>query len=217
MSPTRRSSRSVSATTISSDAFDLLGLADDALAQSLDVPADRRQRRAQLVRHRHEERALELLGLGELGDHPAEALAQERDLVAASRLRDLDVVTSGGDVLGRARESPHRLREAAREPEEENRRECDSDGQREREPAEKRQPLLAQLGLGLRDDQPAEWLGALDELHRLGRRDQPSALARRRELDDHLPVAIELRLPRAHSAEGASRPKRWSGNGVRPT
>ena len=70
------------------------------------MPADRGQRRPELVGDRHEERTLELLRLGELRDHSTEALAQERDLVAAPRLRDLDVVAAGGDVLRRAREQP---------------------------------------------------------------------------------------------------------------
>ena len=198
---------------MSSDALHLLRLADDALAQRLDVAADRRQRRPELVRHGHEERTLELLGLGELRDHPTEALAQERDLVAAPRLGNLDVVAPGGDVLRRPGESPHGLGQTPREPEEEHGRERDADCEREREPAEKREPLLAQLGLGLRDDQPPERLGALDELHRLRSGDQPSALARRRELDDHLPVAIELgaaeRAPRqAREAEPLPREQR---------
>ena len=38
---------------------------DDSLAERLDVPADRGQRRAQLVRDGHQEVALELLGLGQ--------------------------------------------------------------------------------------------------------------------------------------------------------
>ena len=59
---------------MSSDAAHLLGLGDDALAHRLDVPANRGQRRPQLVRDGHEERALELLRLGELRDHSAEAL-----------------------------------------------------------------------------------------------------------------------------------------------
>ena len=91
----------------------LVRLPDDAFADGLDVPADRGQRRAELVRHGHEERALELLRLRELVDHPAEALAQERDLVSPSSLRDLDVVTAGGDVLGRAREHADRLGQPA--------------------------------------------------------------------------------------------------------
>ena len=44
--------------------LDLLGIGDDALLQRRDVAANRRQRRSQLVRDRHEEVPLALLGLG---------------------------------------------------------------------------------------------------------------------------------------------------------
>ena len=164
------------------------------------MSADRGQRRAELVRHGHEERALELLRFCELVDHAAEALAQERDLVSPSSLRDLDVVPAGGDVLRRARQHADRLGQPARQPEEQEPRERDADREREREPPEQRQPLLAKLRLGLGDDQPAERLGALDELHRLRGGDEPPTLARRSELDDDLLVAVEL-----GAAERASR------------
>ena len=77
---------------------------------------------------------------------------------------------------------------------------ADADREREREPPEQGEPLLAKLRLGLGDDQPAERLRALNELHRLHGRDEPPALAGRRELDDHLLVAVEL-----GTAERASR------------
>ena len=125
------------------------------------------------MRDGHEERALELLGLRELRDHPSEPLAQERDLVRAPRLRDLHVVPARRDVFRRAGEHAHRLRQPSREPQEEQPGERDADREREREPAEERQPLLAQLRLRLRDDEPSERLGPLDELNRLRRREQP--------------------------------------------
>ena len=83
---------------------DTVRIAHDALADRLDVPPDRGQWRPQLVRDGHEERALQLLRLRELLDHPAEPLAQKRDLVATPCLRDLDVVAACRDVLGGARQ-----------------------------------------------------------------------------------------------------------------
>ena len=99
-SPTSRSSRSVSAATMSSEASNVLGVVDDALAERLDVAADRRQRRPELVRDGHEELALELLGLRELRGHLAEALGEVADLVAARAARDLDVVVPRRDLVG---------------------------------------------------------------------------------------------------------------------
>ena len=58
MSPTSRSSRCASASTVSSEPAAELGIVDDAFEQRRDVPANRGQRRAQLVRDRHQEVAL---------------------------------------------------------------------------------------------------------------------------------------------------------------
>ena len=80
MSPTSRSSRRVSASTTSSESVALRGILDDALEQRRDVAADRRQRRAQLVRDRHEEVPLAHLGLGEACGHLVEALGELADL-----------------------------------------------------------------------------------------------------------------------------------------
>ena len=179
------------------------------------MSANRRQRRPELVRHRHEERSLELLRLGELRDHAAEPLAQEGDLVATARLRDLDVVATRGDLLGRARERTDGLGETPREPQEEETGERDPDRQREREPPEQRDPLLAQLGLRLRDDEPAERLGALSELHGLRSRDQAAARSRWRELDDQLVVASSSTSPSALRGSRV-RPNRWPGKSDAP-
>ena len=130
--------------------------------------------------------------------------------------RDLDVVATGRDLLGRARERADGLGQTPRQPEEQEPGERHADREREREPAEQRDPLLAQLRLGLRDDEPAERLGALNELHGLRGRDQPAALARRRELDHDL-------LGRASSSTSPSalrgsrvRPNRWPGKSDAP-
>ncbi len=134
----------------------LIGLRHDPLAQRLDVAADRGKRRPQLVRDRHQEGALELLRLGELGDHAPESIAQLRDLVGPSCGWNLHVVAARGDVLGRARQREHGVGKATREPPEENAAQRDPDRQRQREPAEKREPLLAKLRRRLRDDEPAD-------------------------------------------------------------
>src|SRR4026208_761649 len=66
----------------------------DALAQCLDVAADRGQRRAALVRDDPEEVALSALGLGELAGHLGEALGQLPDLVLEASLGKLRVVAA---------------------------------------------------------------------------------------------------------------------------
>ena len=76
MSPTSRSSRVASASTISSERAPLLGILDDALEQRRDVAADRRQRRAQLVRDRHQEVPLARLDLGQPLGHLVEPLGR---------------------------------------------------------------------------------------------------------------------------------------------
>ena len=82
---------------------------DDALAQRVDVAADRRQRRPQLVRDRHQEVALELLRLGQPRVISRKRVGEMADLVASARLRDLDVVVAVGDLVGRRREREHRV------------------------------------------------------------------------------------------------------------
>ena len=142
------------------------------------------------MRDRHEERALELLGFGELLDHAAEALRKKGDLVATLRLGDLNVVATGRDRLGRACEREHGLREPSREPPEKKDGEHDPGGQREQQAFDQADPLLPELCGRLGDDQPTERLRAADELHRLCCREQPAAVVRRGELerDETIPV-----------------------------
>ena len=66
----------------------------EPLPQRLDVPANRGQRRAQLVGDRHQEVALLLLRLGESCGHLAEALGEVSDLAAARNVRYVDVVVA---------------------------------------------------------------------------------------------------------------------------
>ena len=75
--------------------------------QRVDVAADRRQRRPQLVRHRHQEVPLLLLGLGEPRRHLAEAVGEMSDLVGAADARHVDLVAAARDVVGGAREVEH--------------------------------------------------------------------------------------------------------------
>ena len=154
-------------------ASNLLRLADDPLADRLHVTADRRQRRAQLVRDGHQERPLQLLGLRELVDHPPEAPGEERDLVASLGLRDLDVVPARGDVVRRAGQREDGLGEPPREPPEEDPAERDADREREREAPDSSPSHCSRSSVvGLRDDEPAERLRPADELHRLCGREQ---------------------------------------------
>ena len=77
---------------------------DEPLAQCRDVPANGGERRAKLVRDRHEEVALELLGLAEPAGHFAEALGEMPDLAAARNGRNGDVVMAERDLVGHTRE-----------------------------------------------------------------------------------------------------------------
>ena len=63
-----------------------LRVLDQPFPQRIDVAADRRQRRPQLVRDRHQEVPLLLLGLGEPRRHLAEAVREVADLAAARHL-----------------------------------------------------------------------------------------------------------------------------------
>ena len=174
--------------------LDLLRLADDALAHRLDMAANRRERRPQLVRDGHEERALELLRLGQLLDHAPEAIAELRDLVAAACLGDLDVVPSRRDVLCGAREREHGAREPVRQPPEERGPERDPDRERQREPSEQGQPLLTELRDRLPDDEMAERIRPLREANRLRGGDELVLAAWWRELerDDALRVELDV-------------------------
>ena len=120
------------------------------------MAADRRQRRAQLVRDRHEEVALALLGLGEPGRHVAEPLGEVADLVAAARLRDLDRVVAGGDLVGGPREREHGPVDRRDSHQASTPASSDADREREREPHEQRDAIVAQVVFRRRDDDRAE-------------------------------------------------------------
>ena len=74
----------------------------DPLAQRLDVPPDRGERRSQLVGDDHEEVALAPLRLGELVGHLGESLCEVADLVLRACLRKVPVVAACGDLVSRA-------------------------------------------------------------------------------------------------------------------
>ena len=155
-SPTSRSSRAVSSAITSSDAPRASSSVDEPLAERGDVAADRGQRRAQLVRDRHQEVPLELLGLGELRRHLAEAVGEVADLAAAGHRRDLDVVVALGDLVGGVGEREHRLRDPPRQVPGEPADEHDRDRERHRQPPEQRDEPVVQLRLRRRDDERAE-------------------------------------------------------------
>ena len=156
MSPTSRSSRCASSSTVSSDACRSSRILDDALEQRRDVAADRRQRCAQLVRDRHQEVALHLLDLGEPLRHLAEPLAAVAEL-ARRVLRHRDGVVAARDLVGRVGELQHRPHDAAREV---ARRAAPATSEAEqageREPLEQRVDAVAHVGLRRRDDDRAD-------------------------------------------------------------
>ena len=178
-SPTSRSSRVVSLATTSSDAPTSSRVVDQPVAERVDVPLDRRQRRAQLVRDGHQELALALLGRGESRRHLVEALGEVRDLVAAPADRHVH------RVVARARSRPTRSARAcdraadpAREPETEQPGEEAADRERRGEAGDERQPLVADDVLRLGDDDRAERGAVRLEAERLRRRRGRSGSAR---------------------------------------
>ena len=157
------------------------------------MAADRGQRRAQLVRDRHQEVALLLLRLGEPRGHLAEALGEVADLAAPRHVGHRDVVLALRDPVGRRREREHRLGDPARQVPGERAGDEQPDAERDEQELEQGEPAVRQLGLLLGDDQRAEVLPL--ELERLPDRLEGLALARRRELEgDHL-LAVDERLP----------------------
>ena len=87
-----------------------VGVLDQPLAERGDVASNRRQRRAQLVRHRHEEVPLELLGLAEPSRHVPEALRQVADLASTRHRGHLDgVVAAATSSATRERSSTGRV------------------------------------------------------------------------------------------------------------
>ena len=160
------------------------GIGDDALAQRGHVAADRRQRRAQLVRDRHQEVALELLGLGELAGHVLEALRQVSDLAAPAQLTHVDVVVARGDLVGGGREREHRPRDAPGEPHREAADDDDAAEEGEREPRGEGHPLVTDVGVRRRDDERPE-RGRVRPAgpERVRRREKRTVLAGRRELE----------------------------------
>ena len=157
------------------------------------MPANRGQRRPQLVRDRHQEVAFELLCLGDPGRHLPEALGEVGDLTAASNRRDVHVTASLSDLVHGLRERQDRLGDPAREVEREYADDDEADEERDRETREQRDPGLPELSLRLGHDEDRERhaLGAA-ELDRIGRSEVRPVLARRLELEGHDPVGAQL-------------------------
>ena len=211
-SPTSRESRSVSSATMSSETVARLLVLDEPLAQRRDMAADRGQRRAQLVRDRHEEVALELLRLAEPARHLAEAVGEQADLVAARNDGNRDVVVALRDLVGDARELEHRAGQAAREVRREDQRDDEPAEQREREPLEQRHDARRELVLRLRDDERADEdrVAALAEIQRP--RDGEPRLVRPGRLEVELQRAPAARPRRSRSRSSAA----GAGAGRRP-
>ena len=81
-----------------------LRIVEQPVADRVDVPLDRRQRRPQLVRDGHQELPLTLLGRREARRHLVEPLRQVADLVSAASGRNADGVVPRRDLVGGARE-----------------------------------------------------------------------------------------------------------------
>ena len=212
-SPTSRSRRSVSAAITSSDSACASGSCHDALAHRLEMAADRRERRPQLVRDRHEEVPLELLRLRQPRRHLAEPLGEMRDLVASLQPGDGDVVATLGDLVGGARQREHGARDPARRPPGHAGRDDEPSQQRDGEELHQRQPRVAEHGLRLRDDERAERRA----LERDGRadRDVRTVLVGRRELERHR-LARADRPPVDQAAGSRRSPAVSPGRGAGP-
>ena len=165
-SPTSRSSRIASSLDHAERRVAQLRIVDDALAQRRDVAADRRQRRAQLVRDGHEEVARQLLRLRELRRHVARSATRGGAISsAAARARQLDAVVAGRDLVGCLRERPSGSTSRARQVQPEQPRDDHAAAERDRRAARSasREPAV-QLRVRLRDDERAEQV--LAELER---------------------------------------------------
>ena len=166
-----------------------LRVLDHALAEGGDVAADRRERRPQLVRDRHEEVPLELLGLPQPARHLGEALGEVADLVQALPRRHVHVVVAGGDLVGSTRQREDRLRDAPAQVPRERTRDEDAAEEGEGEPLEERHPLVSQLGSRFRDDEGRQ-PEALD-LERIRHGQERPVLSRRGELERDQVVRLE--------------------------
>ena len=155
MSPTSRSSRSASASTIASERARPSGSSTRPSSSADDVAADRRERRAQLVRDRHQEVPLARLRLLEPLGHLLEPLGQVPDLARRAQ-RHLDVVAAGRDLVGRAREREQRPDEPPRDVPGEGDRDEQPERRRDREPPHERVRELVDRRLLLRDDDRAD-------------------------------------------------------------
>jgi len=126
---------------------------EDALPQCRHVTANRGQRRAQLVRHRHEEVAGELLRLRQPRGHLVEASGEPLDLTTPGALGHGHVVVARGDLVRRARELLERPGDPARVVEDEDAGDGNPDPEGERELPEQLQPAGAERRFALGDDE----------------------------------------------------------------
>ena len=204
-SPTSRSSRSASIATTSSDSASRLRVVDQPLAERLDVAADRRQRRPQLVRDGHQEVPLLLLRLGEPRGHLAEALGEVADLAAARHVRHARRRTCpprSGRPRPRARAPA--WRSAARGTRRARRRRA---GRRRARPAGARTARTSRSCSSVFFFATIERAEVLPlELERLPDGLEGLALARRRELErDHLLAVDRASATRCRPARGRAR------------
>ena len=129
------------------------------------------------------------------------------DLVTRAHLGDVDVVPALRDLVRGPREREDRPRDAAREVEEQPRRDPEPDEERDPDPGEQRRPAPAELRLRLRDHELAE--GLAPERDGLGDRQEHPLVAGRRELDLHGTVRQrgETRPLEAEAAQARDLPR----------
>ncbi len=170
-----------------------VGIRGEPLPQRVDVAADRRQRRPQLMRHGHQEVPLPLVRLREPPGHLAEALREVTDLVAGADRLDLDVVAPARDPVCGTRQREQRLRDAPREVQKEQSGDEQAAEEGEPDPPDQDRPALPQLRARLGDDEGPERLP--EQLDRLRDREVRAVLARRNELDRGASARAGARAP----------------------
>ena len=113
------------------------------------MASDRGQRRAELVRDRHQEVALELLGLLQPRGHLAEPRREMSDLVPAPHRRDIHVVPALRDLVRRFGQRLDRLRDAPAEVKAERRGDSEAHEPGEQQPLDQRRPSVPSSAVGL--------------------------------------------------------------------
>ncbi len=133
------------------------------------------------MRYGHHEVALELVRFGEALGHLPKAIGEMPDLVLRAHGGQRDVVVSRRHLVGGLGKGEHRSGEASREVEEEPGSDDEATEEREPDPPDQNEPAVAQLRLGLCDDERSECFAT--EADRLRDGKERPLLVRRSQLD----------------------------------